>query len=266
MYLWMSGFDILLPFFSGNKMADTVLDLSSKSTSVLSIDYSKEQIKPENLSSSSPVARQTSSSDGNDSDSSLTGSAIRPVAGPVPSSLSCSPLRRPESPKTPPSAGLNRPFKSFTADSSVPSVFSPPTSPLLAPSQASGLPTMPVGVGLTSLYESSSAFPPFPLTPLTSHLLQRKRRAESRTSQSSSDLDSKKLKQVPEEKKDDSYWERRRKNNEAAKRSRDSRRQKEEEIAMRAAFLEQENLKLRAQVALLKTETSRLHYMLYNRL
>lgn len=71
---------------------------------------------------------------------------------------------------------------------------------------------------------------------------------------------------MPEEKKDNLYWERRRKNNEAAKRSRDSRRQKEEEIAMRAAFLEQENLKLRAQVAILKNETAKLHYMLYNRL
>ena len=68
-----------------------------------------------------------------------------------------------------------------------------------------------------------------------------------------------------EEKKDDSYWERRRKNNEAAKRSRDSRRAKEEEIALRAAFLEQENLKLRAQVAILKNETAKLHYMLYQR-
>jgi hypothetical protein len=79
-------------------------------------------------------------------------------------------------------------------------------------------------------------------------------------------LDPKKTKPVPEEKKDDAYWERRRKNNEAAKRSRDARRHKEEEIAMRAAFLEQENLKLRAQVAILKNETAKLHYMLYNRL
>ncbi|KAK2166062.1 hypothetical protein LSH36_43g08037 [Paralvinella palmiformis] len=69
-----------------------------------------------------------------------------------------------------------------------------------------------------------------------------------------------------EERRDESYWERRRKNNEAAKRSRDARRQKEEEIALRAAFLEQENLKLRAQVTILKNETAKLHYMLYNRM
>lgn len=66
--------------------------------------------------------------------------------------------------------------------------------------------------------------------------------------------------------KDDAYWERRRKNNEAAKRSRDTRRQKEEEIAVRAALLEQENLKLRAQVALLKNETTKLHYMLLSQM
>ena len=71
---------------------------------------------------------------------------------------------------------------------------------------------------------------------------------------------------VPEERKDAAYWERRRKNNDAAKRSRDARRMKEEEIALRAAFLEQENLKLRAQVAILKNETAKLHYMLYNRI
>jgi len=65
--------------------------------------------------------------------------------------------------------------------------------------------------------------------------------------------------------RDSSYWDRRRKNNEAAKRSRDARRQKEEEIAMRAAFLEQENVKLRAQIAVLKNESAKLHFLLFNR-
>lgn len=67
------------------------------------------------------------------------------------------------------------------------------------------------------------------------------------------------------EPKDNSYWDRRRKNNEAAKRSRDARRQKEEEIAMRAAYLEQENVKLRAQIAVLKNESAKLHFLLFNR-
>ena len=69
---------------------------------------------------------------------------------------------------------------------------------------------------------------------------------------------------LPDEQKDQAYWERRRKNNEAAKRSRDSRRAKEDEIAIRAAFLEQENLKLRVEVAALKNETAKLRCMLYN--
>ncbi len=69
---------------------------------------------------------------------------------------------------------------------------------------------------------------------------------------------------VPDTVKDEAYWERRRKNNEAAKRSRDTRRAKEDEIAIRAAFLEQENLKLRIEVAALKNETSKLRCMLYN--
>ena len=64
--------------------------------------------------------------------------------------------------------------------------------------------------------------------------------------------------------KDDAYWERRRKNNEAAKRSRDSRRAKEDQIALRAACLEQENLKLRLEVTALRNETAKLRCMLYN--
>ena len=65
-----------------------------------------------------------------------------------------------------------------------------------------------------------------------------------------------------EDVKDQAYWERRRKNNLAAKRSRDARRAKEDEIAIRAAFLEQENIQLKWEVARLKTETSRLRAML----
>ena len=152
-------------------------------------------------------------------------------------------------------------------------------------------------MGLSSLYDSpstatspgSSAFG-LGVTPMVSYVMQKRRRHEARekenkekeqsasrsppaTATSASSLflgddhetEEKKLKLVPDEKKDEAYWERRRKNNEAAKRSRDARRQKEEEIAMRAAFLEQENLKLRAQVAILKNETAKLHYLLYNR-
>lgn len=79
------------------------------------------------------------------------------------------------------------------------------------------------------------------------------------------DANNKKIKPVPADKKDEAYWERRRKNNEAAKRSRDLRRQKEDDIAVKATVLEQENLKLKAQVTILKAELSKLHFMLYNR-
>lgn len=69
---------------------------------------------------------------------------------------------------------------------------------------------------------------------------------------------------LPEDLKDDAYWERRRKNNEAAKRSRDARRAKEDEIAIRAAFLEQENLKLKVEVDALKREMTKLRCHLYS--
>lgn len=48
--------------------------------------------------------------------------------------------------------------------------------------------------------------------------------------------------------KDMSYYERRRKNNLAAKRSRDRRRDKEDEIAIRAAYLERENIQLKIEL------------------
>uniref|UniRef100_A0A1I7ZH14 BZIP domain-containing protein n=1 Tax=Steinernema glaseri TaxID=37863 RepID=A0A1I7ZH14_9BILA len=62
--------------------------------------------------------------------------------------------------------------------------------------------------------------------------------------------------------KDDAYWERRRKNNDAAKRSRDSRRQKEDEIAVKAAILEQENMRLKVEVHKLREETTRLRVLI----
>ncbi|XP_018497508.1 uncharacterized protein LOC108865199 [Galendromus occidentalis] len=72
-------------------------------------------------------------------------------------------------------------------------------------------------------------------------------------------------KAYPEEKKDAAYYERRRKNNEAAKRSRDARRAKEDETAIRAAFLEEENLKLRVANAALETELQKLRCIVYAR-
>ncbi|XP_016371366.1 hepatic leukemia factor-like [Sinocyclocheilus rhinocerous] len=62
---------------------------------------------------------------------------------------------------------------------------------------------------------------------------------------------------IPEDMKDDRYWARRRKNNFAAKRSRDARRVKENQIAIRAGFLEKENMALRQEVADLRKELGR---------
>ncbi|KAL5011396.1 hypothetical protein ScPMuIL_009947 [Solemya velum] len=61
---------------------------------------------------------------------------------------------------------------------------------------------------------------------------------------------------VPDNMKDDRYWSRREKNNYAAKRSRDARRVKENQIAMRAGYLEKENLSLKEELAKMKRENS----------
>uniref|UniRef100_U5EGJ8 Putative sequence-specific dna binding transcription factor n=1 Tax=Corethrella appendiculata TaxID=1370023 RepID=U5EGJ8_9DIPT len=63
---------------------------------------------------------------------------------------------------------------------------------------------------------------------------------------------------VPDEMKDDKYWARRRKNNMAAKRSRDARRMKENQIALRAGYLEKENMNLHREVEQLKAENMEL--------
>ncbi|XP_022093089.1 protein giant-like isoform X2 [Acanthaster planci] len=93
-------------------------------------------------------------------------------------------------------------------------------------------------------------------------LIQR-RAAEA--SLSSTKKTKRKRSQLPDDMKDETYWERRRKNNEAAKRSRDARRAKEDQIAIRAALLEQENMRLRIEVAALKEETVRLKGLLYEK-
>lgn len=56
--------------------------------------------------------------------------------------------------------------------------------------------------------------------------------------------------------KDSAYYERRRKNNAAAKKSRDRRRIKEDEIAIRAAYLERENMALKIELEAIKRQLS----------
>ena len=89
----------------------------------------------------------------------------------------------------------------------------------------------------------------------------------SNTSMTSEDDDGaglKKRRPVPVTNKDSAYWEKRRRNNESAKRSRDMRRSKEEHVSYSVVYLQQENLQLRTQVALLRDEAEKLRAMLYN--
>jgi len=63
---------------------------------------------------------------------------------------------------------------------------------------------------------------------------------------------------VSSDSKDAKYWERRIKNNVAARRSREARRLKENQIALRAAFLEQENERLSDQLEQSRFNNSKL--------
>ena len=60
------------------------------------------------------------------------------------------------------------------------------------------------------------------------------------------------------EPKDELYWEKRKKNNESAKKSRDAKRRKEILIQETALILEEENRKLRKELATLREENAKL--------
>lgn len=81
-----------------------------------------------------------------------------------------------------------------------------------------------------------------------SPFLQRRPRGEKRS--------------IPDEQKDEKYYERRKRNNEAAKKSRDARKIREDRIALRAAFLEQENSILRTQILALRDELQTLRQII----
>lgn len=63
---------------------------------------------------------------------------------------------------------------------------------------------------------------------------------------------------TPPEKKDIKYWEKRGKNNVAARRSREARRLKENQIALRAAYLEKQNVNLRVTLKNLNVENANI--------
>ncbi|XP_018560842.1 D site-binding protein-like [Anoplophora glabripennis] len=64
---------------------------------------------------------------------------------------------------------------------------------------------------------------------------------------------------------DPSYLERRKKNNEAAKKSREARKAREDEITIRCAFLEQENIRLKANLASVEMDVERLKSLIFRR-
>lgn len=76
------------------------------------------------------------------------------------------------------------------------------------------------------------------------------------TSNISSDNDSLNNNNLNNNGKDPTYFERRKKNNAAAKKSRDRRRIKEDEIAIRAAYLERENIELKVELAAARKQLS----------
>lgn len=69
---------------------------------------------------------------------------------------------------------------------------------------------------------------------------------------------------IPDNCKDDAYWERRKRNNESAKKSREMRRWKEQQTTFRVKVLEQENLKLKTEVTMLRNELENFRKIICN--
>ncbi|XP_057650948.1 thyrotroph embryonic factor-like [Diorhabda carinulata] len=88
--------------------------------------------------------------------------------------------------------------------------------------------------------------------------------ARAQVTQNGTNKNMRRTQTVNTQNSDPTYWEKRKKNNEAAKRSRDARRAKEDEIAIRCAFLEQENIQLKLRLAALENERERLQTILYH--
>lgn len=66
---------------------------------------------------------------------------------------------------------------------------------------------------------------------------------------------------VPVEMKDEAYFERRKRNNESARRSREARRQKEDVNFRKLEVVQQDNLRLKAELQRVLMELERLKYM-----
>lgn len=87
--------------------------------------------------------------------------------------------------------------------------------------------------------------------------------AQSRVDYNSTNMNMRRKTVHNENNTDPIYWEKRKKNNEAAKKSRDARKAREDEIAIRCAFLEQENLKLKLKIAAVQSDTERMQNLIY---
>ncbi|CAJ0602428.1 unnamed protein product [Cylicocyclus nassatus] len=66
---------------------------------------------------------------------------------------------------------------------------------------------------------------------------------------------------VPPELKDEAYYERRKRNNESARRSREARRQKEDVNFRKLELVQQDNIRLKAELQRVVMELERLKYM-----
>uniref|UniRef100_A0A158P9D9 BZIP domain-containing protein n=1 Tax=Angiostrongylus cantonensis TaxID=6313 RepID=A0A158P9D9_ANGCA len=66
---------------------------------------------------------------------------------------------------------------------------------------------------------------------------------------------------VPVELKDEAYYERRKRNNESARRSREARRQKEDVNFRKLELVQQDNIRLKAELQRVLMELERLKYM-----
>ncbi|VDM79595.1 unnamed protein product, partial [Strongylus vulgaris] len=66
---------------------------------------------------------------------------------------------------------------------------------------------------------------------------------------------------VPAELKDEAYYERRKRNNESARRSREARRQKEDVNFRKLEIVQQDNIRLKAELQRVVMELERLKYL-----
>ena len=88
--------------------------------------------------------------------------------------------------------------------------------------------------------------------------------AHSTTSSTTPSGPKKKAQPVPGHLKDPAYFERRRRNNESARRSREARKCKEDATHLKLVYLENDNLSLRTELSMLRSELERFRILYSN--